>query len=154
MLRGVCVPARHCRAFSTDTSLAYRELLKAQRQLFVADRKARVAARLETRTQFVQNAEAPASSVPGMVQDARDAAAFLRHNVAQTVRNDKGNFGALAFRPACPRATALSLLYVLTLPPCPFLAHAELTPRPEHLRRGSTPAPLPDGLDGTPCSRS
>lgn len=131
--RGVRGSARRCRGFSTDTSLAYRELLKAQRQLFGADLRARDSARLETRTQFAQNAEAPASAVPGMVQDARDAAAFLRHNVAQTVRNDAGNFGTLAFCSARLWAKALSLLRSHTcIAPLfrPRRAHSEAGARP------------------------
>ena len=96
MLRRAARPAVGAlgRSFTTESSRAYRELLKAQRELFGEDYRARVAARLETRTQFMQNAGASESDVPGMVQDARDAAVFLRHNVAQTVRNDEtGNFG-------------------------------------------------------------
>lgn len=125
MLRRAARPAVGAlgRSFTTESSRAYRELLKAQRELFGEDYRARVAARLETRTQFMQNAGASESDVPGMVQDARDAAVFLRHNVAQTVRNDEtGNF--------------------------------ELKPKPEHIGRSTTPQPLPEGLDGTPCSRN
>jgi len=94
MLRATSGLRLNGRRFSTHTSRAYRELLAAQRQLFAEDSSSREAARLETRTNFVANANAPASQVPGMVQDARDAAVFIRHNVAQTVRNDSGNFGA------------------------------------------------------------
>mmetsp|Transcript_23052 Transcript_23052/g.73147 ORF Transcript_23052/g.73147 Transcript_23052/m.73147 type:complete len:98 (-) Transcript_23052:571-864(-) len=83
------------RAFASDASRAYRELLRAQRQLFGEDARARAAAITETREQFALNADVRESEVASKVQDARDAAAFLRHNVAQTVRDDdSGNFGA------------------------------------------------------------
>mmetsp|Transcript_14264 Transcript_14264/g.43244 ORF Transcript_14264/g.43244 Transcript_14264/m.43244 type:complete len:137 (-) Transcript_14264:295-705(-) len=109
------------RAFASDASRAYRELLRAQRQLFGEDARARAAAITETREQFALNADVRESEVASKVQDARDAAAFLRHNVAQTVRDDdSGNF--------------------------------VLTPQPEHISRSQTPEPLPDGLEGTPCS--
>mmetsp|Transcript_42992 Transcript_42992/g.140099 ORF Transcript_42992/g.140099 Transcript_42992/m.140099 type:complete len:137 (-) Transcript_42992:232-642(-) len=81
------------RAFASDASRAYRELLRAQRQLFGEDARARAAAITETREQFALNADVRESEVASKVQDARDAAAFLRHNVAQTVRDDdSGNF--------------------------------------------------------------
>ena len=71
---------------------AFRHLLTSQRALFAQDLNTLQAARVETRAQFLRNADAPAEQVPALVQDAWDAADFLRENVAQTERNDRGNF--------------------------------------------------------------
>ena len=71
---------------------AYRNLLKAQRVLFAGDPAARAKARAETRMQFVEHANASPEEVPALVRDAHDAADFLRENVAQAVRNERGNY--------------------------------------------------------------
>uniref|UniRef100_A0A7S0PZP1 Complex 1 LYR protein n=1 Tax=Coccolithus braarudii TaxID=221442 RepID=A0A7S0PZP1_9EUKA len=73
-------------------SRAYRELLKAQRVVFNQDFATLRAARIETRSQFMLNANAPVEKVPQLLQDASDAAHFMKANVAQTVRNDSGNY--------------------------------------------------------------
>ena len=71
---------------------AYRTLLKAQRALFSGDHATRAAALIQTKEAFMSNADAPPAAVPEKVQEALDAADFLRENVAQTVSNDRGNF--------------------------------------------------------------
>ena len=71
---------------------AYRTLLQAQRALFRADLSARAAARAETRLRFLEHANAGPDDVPALVQDAIDTAGFLRENVAQAVRNERGNY--------------------------------------------------------------
>lgn len=71
---------------------AYRELLKAQRQLFAVDVTARTSARSETRSAFVANAGVAPDLVQEKVQDALEAAGFIRENVAQAVRNERGNY--------------------------------------------------------------
>ena len=71
---------------------AYRALLKAQRQLFNADLPARAKARAETRMQFLENKSVSAADVPALVQEALDLSVFLKQNVAQTVRNERGNY--------------------------------------------------------------
>ena len=87
------------RPWLTPAARAYRQLLTSQRQLFGQDRNALVQARDQTRTQFLQNADAEPDAVPALLQDARDAADFLRENVAQTVRSEEtGNFGAQTYR--------------------------------------------------------
>ena len=75
---------------------AYRELLKVQRNVFAGDHQARIAARVETRSQFVLRADAEPSEVPALIEEAYNTAGFLHENVAQTVLNDKGNYGAPA----------------------------------------------------------
>ena len=72
---------------------AYRELLKAQRSLFKGDDTARIAAREETRSHFMANANVSPEDAAALVADALDTAGFLRENVAQTVLNDRGNYG-------------------------------------------------------------
>lgn len=72
---------------------AYRSLLKAQRELFAGDTAARLAARNETRARFVEHSSAPAEQVEALVNDALDAAGFIRQNVAQAVLNERGNYG-------------------------------------------------------------
>ena len=76
------------------TARAYRELLKVQRTLFRGDAPARAAAHLETRDQFLRHANASLSETPLLIQDAYNTAGFLHENVAQTVLNDTGNYGA------------------------------------------------------------
>ena len=94
--RGLDMAAR---PWLTPAARAYRQLLTSQRQLFGQDRNALVQARDQTRTQFLQNADAEPDAVPALLQDARDAADFLRENVAQTVRSEEtGNFGAQTYR--------------------------------------------------------
>ena len=82
---------------------AYRELLKVQRNVFAGDHQARIAARVETRSQFVLRADAEPSEVPALIEEAYNTAGFLHENVAQTVLNDKGNYGAA---PAAPTSRA------------------------------------------------
>ena len=77
---------------SLTATRAYRELLKVQRSLFVGDLPALAAARLETRTQFLEHADAKPEEVPELIQDAYNTAGFLNENIAQTVRNDEGNY--------------------------------------------------------------
>ena len=84
--------ARSSKMASNPAIAAYRSLLKAQRSLFNADLVARTAARAETRLRFMEHAGASADAVPALVQDAIDAADFIRTNVAQTVQNERGNF--------------------------------------------------------------
>ena len=85
-------PSRCARADATMSasaaSKAYRELLVVQRRLFGADMQARMAARVETRAQFMLHANAPADDLDKLLNDAKEAAGFLTHNVAQTVRDD------------------------------------------------------------------
>ena len=71
---------------------AYRTLLRAQRQLFAGDAAGLTAARAETRMRFMENASASAADVPALVEDAEEAALFIRHNVAQSVLNERGNY--------------------------------------------------------------
>ena len=79
---------------STPTAVsAYRALLRAQRQLFAGDLHGRTAALAETRTRFYEQANAPPEEVPKLVEDAHEAALFLRQNVAQAVLNERGNYG-------------------------------------------------------------
>ena len=87
---------------------AYRELLRAQRALFVGDSQARLAARIETCAQFRQHADAKTEDVPELLSDAYNTAGFLHENVAQTVRKTGGNYGAEPTpspraQPAAPR---------------------------------------------------
>lgn len=72
---------------------AYRELLVAQRTVFRGDLAARASARAETRAAFRANADADPSRLDDLLRDASDAAGFLLHNVAQTVLNERGNYG-------------------------------------------------------------
>ena len=91
-------------AISATAARAYRELLKVQRTLFQGDAQARLAAHLETRNQFLRHAKASPSETPDLIQDAYNTAGFLHENVAQTVLNDTGNYGALRaipFDPPC-----------------------------------------------------
>ena len=71
---------------------AYRALLRAQRSLFSGDLAARAKACTETRMQFLEHAGASAEEVPALVNDAHEAALFIRQNVAQAVQNERGNF--------------------------------------------------------------
>lgn len=84
---------------ASAASKAYRVLLVAQRRLFAADMQARTAARIETRAQFMLHVDAPAETVEKLVQDAHDAAGFLTHNVAQTVRDDSTGHYKLDAKP-------------------------------------------------------
>jgi complex III assembly factor LYRM7 len=72
---------------------AYRALLRAQRQLFLGDAHGRTAALIETRTRFYEQSHASPEEVPKLVEDAHEAALFLRQNIAQAVLNDRGNYG-------------------------------------------------------------
>ena len=81
---------------------AYRELLRVQRALFAGDLQARLAARGETRDQFMAHANAKPEEVPELIRDAYNTAGFLHENVVQTVRKDDGNYCAR------PTPTALS----------------------------------------------
>ena len=94
---------------------AYRELLKVQRSLFSGDLPSLAAARLETRTQFLDHADAKPDEVPELVQDACNTAGFLNANIAQTVRNDEGNYVLQ------PRAEHITT--DLTPPPLPELGN-------------------------------
>ena len=85
-----CAPAQ----LAATTARAYRELLKVQRALFRGDAPARAAALIETRNQFMRHANAAPSETPDLIQDAYNTAGFLHENVAQTVLNDSGNYGA------------------------------------------------------------
>lgn len=76
---------------------AYRTLLKAQRDLFAHDTTARVAARVETRARFMEHAAAPPEQIDALIKDALDAAGFIQENVAQTILNERGNYGVHAF---------------------------------------------------------
>ena len=78
---------------------AYRQLLCAQRDLFAKDLSGRTAARVETRIRFLEHADAPPEQVDALVTDALDACGFIRQNVAQTILNEKGNYGARAATP-------------------------------------------------------
>ena len=124
--------AAGARRFSSDASRAYRELLNAQRELFGVDKPSRAAAVLEARQQFLANAGVPSVELPGKLQDALDAAAFLRHNVAQTVQNDRGNFGARALSPCCRAASAASS--------APALGCTACSPSAPPARRRAEPA--------------
>jgi hypothetical protein len=73
---------------------AYRELLKAQRSLFRGDLAALVAARVETRKHFLDNANVGPEEAAALATDAFETAGFLRENVAQTTLNERGNYGA------------------------------------------------------------
>ena len=77
---------------SVSSVSAYRELLKAQRDLFKGDAPARAAALEETRTHFRANAAASPEEAATLAADAYDTAGFLRQNVAQTVLNERGNY--------------------------------------------------------------
>eukprot|EP00966_Prymnesium_polylepis_P146666 3387057-Prymnesium_polylepis.1 len=87
---------------------AYRQLLTAQRALFANDAAGRLAARAETRARFVEHAGAPAEQIDTLVHDALDAAGFIRENVAQTILNERGNYGERA------RALRSGVLKILT----------------------------------------
>ena len=102
------------------TASAYRELLKVQRALFRGDAPARAAAHLETRDQFLRHANASPSETPVLIQDAYNTAGFLHENVAQTVLNDTGNYGACH-----PLLT--SRLVALTACVCTLLRRAQAT---------------------------
>mmetsp|Transcript_16214 Transcript_16214/g.27006 ORF Transcript_16214/g.27006 Transcript_16214/m.27006 type:complete len:102 (-) Transcript_16214:218-523(-) len=71
---------------------AYRRLLVVQRQLFAQDVVNRQSARTQTREAFMMHATASADRIPALLKDANEAAEFLLRNVAQTVRNDQGNY--------------------------------------------------------------
>jgi hypothetical protein len=72
---------------------AYKALLRAQGGLFRADHRALLAAREQTRAEFLkQRALSDPAKIAALVQDAMDTAAFMRQNIVQTVRNDRGNF--------------------------------------------------------------
>ena len=75
---------------------AYRELLKAQRDLFKGDERARLAALAETRQHFLDNAHVDPAKARALAADASETAGFLRENVAQAVLNERGNYGTLA----------------------------------------------------------
>ena len=102
------------------TASAYRELLKVQRALFRGDAPARAAAHLETRDQFLRHANASPSETPVLIEDAYNTAGFLHENVAQTVLNDTGNYGACH-----PLLT--SRLVALTACVCTLLRRAQAT---------------------------
>ena len=72
---------------------AYRQLLVAQRNLFMNDLAGMMAARAETRRRFLEHASAPPEQVDSLVAEAIDAAGFIEDNVAQTIRNERGNYG-------------------------------------------------------------
>ena len=134
--RGLDMAAR---PWLTPAARAYRQLLTSQRQLFGQDRNALVQARDQTRTQFLQNADAEPDAVPAMLQDARDAADFLRENVAQTVRSDEtGNFGAQNYPASAQRPRMAAWSHNAS-------ARAVLTPKPEHIHKTDKPPPLPCG---------
>ena len=114
---------------------AYRELLKVQRALFKGDAQGRVAAHLETRDQFLRHANASPSETPDLIQDAYNTAGFLHENVAQTVLNEAGNYGACYLSPLTPNSSPDSL--------CGRCA--ELKPQPQHLSDSAIPPPLPCG---------
>lgn len=74
-------------------SRAYRELLVAQRLVFDKDLGGRAAGLVETRKKFREQAHAQPEQMDELLQAAHDAADFLQHNVAQTERNEDGNYG-------------------------------------------------------------
>lgn len=77
---------------ASAAAAAYRALLKAQRGLFASDRVGRAAAHAETRTHFLANKDVPSKEAAALIADAHETAGFLRTNVAQSVRNDRGNY--------------------------------------------------------------
>ena len=88
---------------SPPAARAYRELLRVQRALFAGDLQARIAARIETRDQFLAHANAKPEEVPELILDAYNTAGFLHENVAQTVRKNDGNYCARpSFAPMAP----------------------------------------------------
>ena len=115
---------------------AYRELLRAQRQLFAGDAAARTSALAETRQAFMSNAGASEDEVPAMVQEALDAATFIRQNIAQTVLNERGNYGQCTQPRLHPTST-------LARTPCRY---AQARPRPDTCRTD------PEGRAPTSCT--
>ena len=121
---------------AATTARAYRELLKVQRALFRGDAPARAAALIETRNQFMRHANATPSETPDLIQDAYNTAGFLHENVAQTVLNDSGNYGA------CHPRFDLPTRHPLT--GCVLTARcAVLKPQPQHMSECTVPPPLP-----------
>ena len=79
-------------ASSSSAPAAYCLLLKAQRSLFKSDLAARAAARAETRSAFLANADVGSDLLEEKIRDAHEAAGFIEENVAQAVLNDRGNY--------------------------------------------------------------
>ena len=133
---------------------AYRQLLVAQRNLFMNDLAGMMAARAETRRRFLEHASAPPEQVDSLVAEAIDAAGFIEENVAQTIRNERGNYGeqppSPAPRPPLPPARPGVRVDACGRPDsaCPDwrlpVSCAELRYTKKHLRADEgKPAPLP-----------